>query len=90
MTKLCGCVACGILVPRPGIEPVLPAVEAQSPNHWTTREVPETHLYMKRAGPWLKQELKVDLGLISLNLQEGPKEYPLYKPIIAKTKQDFA
>ena len=53
-------------------------------------EVPETHLYMKRAGEWLKQELKVDLGLISLNLQEGPKEYPLYKPIIAKTKQDFA
>ena len=30
--------ACGILVPRPGIEP--PAVEAQSPNHWTTREFP--------------------------------------------------
>ena len=30
---------CGILVPRPGIEPVLPAVEAWSPTHWTTREV---------------------------------------------------
>ena len=30
----------GILVPRPGIEPVAPAVEAQSPNHWTAREVP--------------------------------------------------
>ena len=29
----------GILVPRAGIEPVLPAVEAQSPNHWTVREV---------------------------------------------------
>ena len=24
-----------------GIEPVLSAVEAQSPNHWTTREVPQ-------------------------------------------------
>ena len=23
---------------QPGIEPVPPAVEAQSPNHWTTRE----------------------------------------------------
>ena len=33
-------VACGTLVPLPGIEPVPPAVEAQSLNHWTTREVP--------------------------------------------------
>ena len=33
-------VACGILVPQPGIEPLLPATEAQSLNHWTTREVP--------------------------------------------------
>ena len=32
--------ACGILVPQPGIEPVSPAVEAQSLNHWSTREVP--------------------------------------------------
>ena len=32
--------ACGILVPCPEIEPMPPAVEAQSPNHWTTREVP--------------------------------------------------
>ena len=33
-------IACGILVPWPGIEPVPPAVEARSPNHWTTREFP--------------------------------------------------
>ena len=33
-------VACGILAPRPGIEPVPPAVEVQSPNHWTTWEFP--------------------------------------------------
>ena len=32
--------ACEILVPQPGIEPLPPAVEAQSPNHWTAREVP--------------------------------------------------
>ena len=32
--------ACRILVPWAGIEPSPPAVEAQSPNHWTTREVP--------------------------------------------------
>ena len=34
------CAACGILVPRPRIEPVPPALEAWSPNHWTAREVP--------------------------------------------------
>ena len=33
-------VTCGILVPRPGIEPVSPAVEPPSPNPWTAREVP--------------------------------------------------
>ena len=32
--------ACKILVPQPGIEPLPPAVEAQSLNHWTAREVP--------------------------------------------------
>ena len=31
--------ACGILVPRPGIEPVSPAVEAQTLNHWDAAEV---------------------------------------------------
>ena len=37
-------VACGILVPRPEIEPALPAMEVQSLNHWTVREVPD-HYY---------------------------------------------
>ena len=35
-----GHAAFGILVPRPGIEPVPPALEAWSLNHWTAREVP--------------------------------------------------
>ena len=34
------CAACKILVPQPGIEPLSPAVEAQSLNRWTAREVP--------------------------------------------------
>ena len=34
------CVACRILVPRPGSKPLPAAVEAQSPNHGATREVP--------------------------------------------------
>ena len=38
--------ACRILVPQPGIEPVPPAVEAQRPNHWTTREIPEFCFYI--------------------------------------------
>ena len=37
-----GCKACGILVPRPGIAPAPPAVEAWSLNHWTAREVPDS------------------------------------------------
>ena len=32
--------ACRVTVPRPGVEPMPRAVEAQSPNHQTTREVP--------------------------------------------------
>ena len=32
--------ACGLLIPRPGAEPGLLAVEVQSLNHWTPREVP--------------------------------------------------
>ena len=31
-------VACGILVPLPEMQPTLPAVEVQSPNHWTAGE----------------------------------------------------
>ena len=31
--------ACGILVPRPGIE-LTSRIARQIPNHWTTREVP--------------------------------------------------
>ena len=32
--------ACGILAPWPEIKPIPPALEAQSLNHWTAREVP--------------------------------------------------
>ena len=34
------CSAYGILVPWPGIEPLAPALEAWSFNHWTAREIP--------------------------------------------------
>ena len=29
----------GIPVPWPGIQPMPPALEAESPNHWTPREI---------------------------------------------------
>ena len=32
---------CGILIPQSGTEPWLPALGAQSPNHWTTMDVPD-------------------------------------------------
>ena len=38
-------VACGILAPRPGIERVPPAMEGQSLNHWTAREIPGFSFY---------------------------------------------
>ena len=38
-------VACGILVPQPGIEPGPLEVEAQSPNHWSIREPLLGHLF---------------------------------------------
>ena len=31
--------ACGILIPRPGVQPMPTALEVQSLNHWTAREV---------------------------------------------------
>ena len=39
-------VTCRMLVPRPGIEPMPPAVEAQSPNHWTAREFPLSFYFL--------------------------------------------
>ena len=35
-----------ILVPQPGVEPVPPAVEAQSLNHWTARQVPDSVIHI--------------------------------------------
>ena len=43
-----------ILVPRPGIEPVPPAVEAWNLNQWTAREVPTVSgLKQWKSGPGL-------------------------------------
>ena len=42
---------CGILVPQPGIEPMPPAMEVGSLNHWTTREDPTPLFILRR---WLR------------------------------------
>ena len=57
--------ACGILVPGPGIEPMHCAVEARSLNHWTAREFPGWYClqltYVKvpnfDLGLWWKEKL---------------------------------
>ena len=38
--------ACGILVPRPGIRPVSPALEKQCLNLWTAREVHDLQFFI--------------------------------------------
>ena len=39
--------ACGIFVPRPGMEPAAPALEVQTLNPWTTREAPNCTFFLK-------------------------------------------
>ena len=38
--------------PDQWIEPVLPAVEVRSHNHWTTREVPNTYFLYRNITAW--------------------------------------
>ena len=64
--------ACGILVPGPGIEPMPPAIEEQSPNHWAIREVPQSLIWELRSQKphrWPKFffPLKSSILLLSLN-----------------------
>ena len=45
------CMACGILVPRPGIEPRPSAVKTWCPNHWAAEEIPCTYVLGQESGP---------------------------------------
>ena len=63
--------ACGILVPRPGIKPVAPAVEARSPNHWTTTEfLPD--FYLPNLHNCVTQFLKINKHLVGSVSLENP------------------
>ena len=59
--------ACGILVPQPGIRPVPPAMKVWSPNHGTTREFLIISILDKRK---LRLEEVKELGYV-LTAQEG-------------------
>ena len=65
------CMACRILVPQPGMEPVTPGVGAQSLNHWTAREVP--------TWPLLK-------GIKEINMTQWPNMLCIIKGAIASRK----
>ena len=45
--------ACEILVSQPGIEHTPPALEAQSPNHWSTKEVPMPNPQLSITPGWV-------------------------------------
>ena len=66
--------ACGILFPQPGIEPTPPAVEGQSLNPWTTREVPELRFYLEASvvgpGATLSSNACTDMGSYSFGKEE--------------------
>ena len=45
----------GILATQPGIEPKTPELKDQSPNHWTTREVPEPSNHHAKLTPVIEK-----------------------------------
>ena len=48
------CVAYGILVPQPGIEPMPPALKVWSLNHWTAGKVPKSPYFSEVHSRYLK------------------------------------
>ena len=46
------CTACRLLVPRPGIKPMLLALEAQCLKQWTSRKVPVLHPSQQGSWGW--------------------------------------
>ena len=59
--------ACGLLVPQPGMESLPSALEAQFLNHWATRDV-----YHLRAGMYIYLQNDLEAYLEFLNLSEFP------------------
>ena len=72
---LFGCTTFGILVPQPGTEAVPPAVEPQSINHCTSREVPRI------LSDWVIFRYK-DILLFSLDLFVRWWTFGLFPPFV--------
>ena len=69
----------GILVPQPGIEPMPLAVEARSPNNWSTREFPKGTCFqhdlpqlMLTLITWLRCVCQVSSTVFTLILPRSP------------------
>jgi len=58
-------IACGTLVPWPGIKPVSPAVEMCSPNHWTVKEFSQIK-FKKQCMVWGEETGWVDIEAVWL------------------------
>ena len=74
------CVACEILISRPGIKPRTSAVKAQSPNHWTTKESPGLKVfnpYVSFGSSGLWQSSRLSLLLIILAAEDSFCRMPL-------------
>ena len=50
--------AYGILVPKPSMEPIHPAMETQSLNHWAVMEIWEKSLVVE-SDPWWQPSKKI-------------------------------
>ena len=72
--------ACGILVPRLGIEPVAPAVEARCPNHWTAREVPSNYSFLMMEAVLFTAPTPLFSALFIIHLQEPCSLHTLTSP----------
>lgn len=70
-----------ILVPRPGSQPVPPALEARSPNYWTARKVLCSYFCWKCPQPIFLPALPLPcfLFLITLGLQAELHLSPIFK-----------
>ena len=68
----------GILVPRPGIKPAPLALEVQSLNHWTAREVPGSSPTERVAGGNILEGLEatpIPSYSWTVHIWENPCEY---------------
>ena len=76
--------ACRILLPWTGIKRVRPAAEAQKPNHWTARKVPESMTILLKAIEASCSALQPrniffkDLANVSLECKHQSREHSLF------------